>query len=64
MTKLIILLSMMFTIQGCSQSKECVKPTFPNTTKDVGMKIKSLNDRDVDNWMMELYKLKLKLEVE
>jgi hypothetical protein len=51
-------------IAGCSQSKECVKPTFPNTTKEVGMKIKFLNDRDVDNWMVELYKLKLKLEVE
>lgn len=55
---------MMFTIQGCSSSKECVKPTFPNTTKEVGMKIKSLHDKDVDNWMVELYKLKLKLEVE
>ena len=64
MTRLIIALSMMFMIVGCSQSKECVKPPFPNTTKEVGMKIKSLNDRDVDNWMMELYRLKLKLEVE
>lgn len=54
----------MFMIAGCSQSKECVKPTFPNTTKEVGMKIKSLHDKDVDNWMIELYKLKLKLEVE
>jgi len=59
-----IALLMMFMTVGCSQNKECVKPTFPNTTKEVGMKIKSLNDRDVDNWMVELYKLKLKLEVE
>ena len=48
---------------GCSESKtNCTYPTFPNATKEVGQKIKSLNDKDVDNWMIELYKLKLKLE--
>jgi hypothetical protein len=53
---------MMFMIVGCSQNS-CNYPTFPTTTKEVGKKIQSLHDKDVDSWMVELYKLKLKLEM-
>jgi hypothetical protein len=47
---------------GCQGN--CTVPTFPKPTKEVMSKIKTLNDKEVDNWMIELYKLKLKLEVE
>jgi len=57
-----ILLSMMFMIVGCSQNS-CTYPTFPIATKEVGKKIQSLHDKDVDSWMVELRKLQMKLDV-
>ena len=62
MMRLIIVLSMMFMIVGCSQNS-CTYPTFPTTTKEVGKKIQSLHDKDVDNWIVELRKLQIKLEI-
>lgn len=53
----------MMLMTGC-QSNNCTVPTFPKPTKEVMSKIKTLNDKDVDSWMVELYKLKLKLGVE
>lgn len=48
-------------MMGCQSN--CTVPTFPKPTKEVMSKIKTLNDKDVDNWMIELYKLKLKLKL-
>lgn len=53
----------MMLMQGCL-SNQCSKPTFPKPTEYTVNKIKSLKDKEVDNWVIELYKLKLKLEVE
>lgn len=53
---------LMLLTTGCSSSN-CIYPTFPNASKEVGNKIKSLHDKEVDSWIVELYKLKLKLEI-
>lgn len=52
---------MMMLIQGCL-SNSCTKPTFPKPTIHTMDKVKGLKDKEVDSWIIELYKLKLKLE--
>lgn len=46
---------------GCS-STTCIYPSYPKPNQVVLDKINSLKSIDVDNWMMEQYKLKMKLE--
>ena len=58
---LIFLVSILFS--GCVNSNSSVMPKFPTATKEVGAKIKGLNDKDVDSWIIELFKLKTKLEL-
>lgn len=52
---------MMMLIQGCL-GNSCTKPTFPKPTIHTMDKVKGLKDKEVDSWIIELYKLKLKLE--
>lgn len=54
---------MMLTMQGCGNKNNTVCPNYPKPTQDVLNQIKSLNDANVDNWMIEQYKLNLKLGV-
>jgi hypothetical protein len=54
---------MMFIMQGCGAKNNTICPTYPKTTQVVLDKIKSLKDENVDNWMIEQYKLNLKLGV-
>lgn len=54
----------MIFMTNCSKNESCVMPIFPKPTKEVSYKIKSLNDKAVDGWMMELVQLKEKLEVQ
>lgn len=47
---------------GCS-TYTSVCPEFPKPTQEVLNEIKSLNNLEVDNWVIELYKLNKKLEI-
>lgn len=50
-----------FIFIGCSNTNSyCPKYPIPNNT--VLKKIQSLNDSEVDKWMIEQYKLNLKLK--
>lgn len=53
---------MMLTMQGCG-SKQAVCPTYPKPSQYVLDKIQSLKDKKVDDWVVEQYKLNLKLKV-
>ena len=50
-------------MQGCGIKNNTICPTYQKTTQVVLDKIKSLKDENVDNWMIEQYKLNLKLGV-
>ena len=49
-------------MQGCG-SKHTICPQYPAPTQGVLNKIKSLNDKDVDSWIIKQYKLNKKLKV-
>lgn len=53
---------MMFMMQGCG-AKNSICPAYPKPTQDVLNKIQSLKDDSVDKWMIEQYKLNIKLGV-
>jgi hypothetical protein len=46
---------------GCGNTKVCLE--YPKPSKDILIKLKNLNDRNIDLWMIEQYKLNKKLEV-
>lgn len=53
-----LLIALFFT--GCTNTHIC--PPFPKPTKEILQPIESLNNKDVDKWMEELFKLNLKLK--
>jgi uncharacterized protein YcfL len=50
----------MLMLSGCATSNVC--PPFPKPSKEVVMELQSLDSKAVDSWVVELYKLQLKLE--
>lgn len=54
---------MMLIMQGCGSKNNTICPAYPKPTQDVLDRIKSLEDKNVDDWMLEQYKLNLKLGV-
>jgi outer membrane lipoprotein-sorting protein len=58
----LLIILLMFLLSGCSQ-KLTICPTYPKPSKQVLDKIKSLNDQNVNVWMIEQYKLNKKLGV-
>jgi uncharacterized protein YcfL len=50
----------MFMLSGCATSNVC--PPFPKPSKEVIMELQGLGSKEVDSWVVELYKLQLKLE--
>lgn len=62
MRKLIIwtLLLMTLTLSGCVAVNN-VCPTFPKPSKEVVMELKTLESKAVDSWVVELFKLDMKL---
>lgn len=53
---------MMLTLQACG-SKTTSCPSYPNPSQEVLDKIKSLQSKEVDDWILKQYKLNLKLKV-
>ena len=51
---------MMFTLSGCATTSN-VCPTFPKPSKEVIMELQSLESKAVDSWVVELFKLDMKL---
>jgi hypothetical protein len=52
---------MMFMLSGCVRTISTCPP-FPKPSSEVVEEIQGLSSIPVDNWMIELYKLQLKLE--
>jgi uncharacterized protein YcfL len=50
----------MLMLSGCATSNVC--PPFPKPSSVVVEEIQGLSSKPVDNWMIDLYKLQLKLE--
>lgn len=57
----IFIILLMFLLSGCSNTTIC--PIYPKPSKEVLQKIKSLDDNNVDLWMIEQFKLNKKLGV-
>ena len=51
---------MMFTLSGCARVNS-VCPPFPKPSKEVIMELQSLESKAVDGWVVELFKLDMKL---
>ena len=51
----------MFMLSGCVKVSS-VCPTFPVPEQEVVEMVQDLGSEAVDSWMVELYKLQLKLE--
>lgn len=51
-----------FFIVGCA-THTSVCPAFPKPTQEVLDSVKSLNNPEVDNWLIDLYKLNQKLKI-
>lgn len=56
-----ILILTMFMMTGCGNKSVC--PHYPTPPKIVRDKIQSLDNKDVDLWMLDQAKLKKKIEV-
>ena len=54
------LVATMLMLGGCASSNVC--PPFSKPSKEVVEQIQGLSSTPVDNWMISLYKLQLKLE--
>lgn len=54
------LVPMTLMLSGCVSSTVC--PPFPKPSTEAVMAIQGLENPKVDEWMVELYKLQLKLE--
>lgn len=52
--------TIVLALVGCNNTTVC--PSYPKTTIKVLEPLKSLENNDVDNWMIEQLKLKRKLE--
>ena len=50
---------MTLILSGCANSNVC--PTFPKPSKEVIIELQSLDSKAVDNWVVELFKLDMKL---
>lgn len=48
-------------LSGCASSTVC--PQYPKPTQEVLGKIKSLNDKDVDDWIIKQFKLNKQLKI-
>ena len=53
------LVATMLMLSGCASSNVC--PPFPKPSKEVIMELQSLESRAVDSWVVELFKLDMKL---
>ena len=51
---------MMLTLSGCVAVNN-VCPTFPKPSKEVIIELQSLESKAVDSWVVELFKLDMKL---
>lgn len=51
---------MMFMLTGCATINNC--PTFPEPNAQAVQDLRDLNSPDVNKWVVELFKLQLKLE--
>ena len=51
---------MMLMLSGCATVSN-VCPTFPKPSKEVVMELQNLDSRAVDSWVVELFRLDLKL---
>ena len=51
---------MMLILGGCA-TVSSVCPTFPKPSKEVVMELQNLDSRAVDSWVVELFRLDLKL---
>lgn len=51
---------MTLILSGCATVNN-VCPTFPKPSKEVIMELQSLESKAVDNWVVELFKLDMKL---
>jgi len=60
--KVIIMSVLLLSLVACSRPMISACPPFPETSKDVASKIKSLHDPKVDSWFVKIYKLKLQLQ--
>ena len=59
--KTVIIALTIFTIQGCGVKNAC--PKYPEASQEVLDKIKSLDDDNVDDWIVEQHVLSLKLKL-
>lgn len=50
---------MTLTLSGCANSNVC--PPFPKPSKEVIIELQSLDSKTVDSWVVELFKLDMKL---
>ena len=50
---------MTLILSGCTSSNVC--PPFPKPSKEVIMELQSLESKAVDSWVVELFKLDMKL---
>ncbi len=61
MTKYLIPLIAISFLAGCGSIKS-VCPQYPSPSQEVLTKIKSLDDKEVDEWIINQYKLNQKLK--
>ncbi len=52
----------LITMAGCGEVTSCIMPTYPKPGGYVLGQIHSLNDSEVDAWMVQQYKLNQKLK--
>ncbi len=60
--KMMSIVLTIFIIQGCG-SKGLTCPSYPVPNQHVLQSIQSIQDSQVDEWMLKQYKLNLKLKV-
>lgn len=58
----VLSLALAMSFIGCSYNSYLC-PEFPKPSQSVLNEIKSLNNSEVDSWVIELYKLNKKLQV-
>ena len=63
MKKSILIVFIAFLFAGCGNTNQCVYPSFPNPNKTVLDTLKKTNSNEVDLWVEQLLKLKMKLEI-
>jgi len=63
MKKIIGSICLVLLLSGCYENSVSVCPIYPKPSQEVLTRIKSLNSRTVDLWMIKQYKLNKKLDV-